>query len=237
MIDIHSHILPGIDDGSSSIGETKELLLRSYSQGVHHIVATPHFYASHISFDKFLSRRERAYKKVCDEKLDWPQVPEISVGAEVYFFPNMSSADRLTELCTVGTDIILIEMPFAQWQENVYTEIKNIIKKRKLFVIIAHVERYYEFQKKKDVWNKVMDLPVIPQLNTGAFLNRKSRKFCLKFMKEHDDILLGSDCHNMNNRLPNLPEGREIIEKKFGRERLDRIDALGERIFLEHTIN
>ena len=179
LIDFHTHVLPGIDDGSRSLEDTRQLLETSARGGVTHLGATPHFYAAQESFDKFLAKREKALGSVLEERSKWDQTPKLFVGAEVYYFPGMGKADRLKELCYKGTDILLLEMPFAQWDDGVVKDVENIINKQKLRIIIAHIERYYEYQKKKSYWEDVFDMPVIPQMNTGAFLGKKKR-LCIK---------------------------------------------------------
>ena len=231
MIDFHSHVLPGIDDGSQSIEESRRLLEESARRGVTHLAATPHFYAQQESFDRFLEKREHALERVISEKEKWDGVPRFFVGAEVYYFPGMGKAERLRELCYRGTDILLLEMPFAQWTEDVLRDVENILEKQKLRIVLAHIERYYEFQKKKNIWNEIFDLPVIPQMNTGAFLHKKKR-LCLKLAKKYSTVLLGTDCHNMSSRCPNMDEGREVIRKKLGEKELEAIDSMGQALLL-----
>ncbi|MCR4690970.1 MAG: capsular polysaccharide biosynthesis protein [Lachnospiraceae bacterium] len=241
MIDVHTHILPGIDDGSRSSQVSRELLEESARQGVSHICATPHFYAHRESFDHFLEKRERALEKVLSKKKEWGPVPAICVGAEVYYFPGMGRAERLAELCYRGTDLLLVEMPFDQWTAEVVADIRQILEHRDLRVIIAHIERYYGFQKDKRYWEEVFSLPVIPQLNAGPFLRPgrlfrfSERDFCLKYIKEKGPVLLGSDCHNMESRCPNLQKGRAVIEEKIGGQALQETDTLGEKLLLGDT--
>jgi len=219
MIDFHTHILPGIDDGSRDLEETKEMLQEEAAQGVSHIVATPHFYAHRRSIEFFLTRREGSLKTVADFNAP------ILVGAEVYFFPGMGRADKLRSLCIGETDLILVEMPFDQWTEEVYTEIKDIIYKQKLRVILAHVERYPHFQKKQDIWDRIMELPLTVQLNAGSFTGGfRQRRFALNMLKQNGNVILGSDCHNMDTRRPNLSEARNVIKKKIGEGRLKQLD-------------
>lgn len=225
LIDFHSHILPGIDDGSPDVECTKELLFEEIRQGVDVVCATPHFYASHVSVHDFLARRDRAFEKtrlMCDsEGLTLP----IYCGAEVYYFPGMGDADKLRELTLAGSDVLLLEMPFAQWNEEVYKDVKKIIYKQKLHVVLAHLERYFEFQKNKNVWTDILNLPVTVQLNAGCVEDRKKKKFALKVLQSDLPAVLGSDCHNMTSRRPNLAMGREALAKKAGQPRLMRIDA------------
>ena len=231
MIDFHTHILPGIDDGSQSMEESIHMLHLEQQQGVDIVIATPHFYADKISVDKFLSRRQQAYEKVMaamDEQ--GRKAPVFYLGAEVYYFGGIGKAEMLPKLCMGDTDTILLEMPFCQWTKDMLENVEQILDKQKLHIILAHIERYYDYQKKKDIWNAIFDLPITAQINAGSFLNWKKRGRCMKFLKEDWDVLLGSDCHNTETRVPNLAQGREVIAKKLGQARLDEIDELGERI-------
>lgn len=228
MIDFHSHILPGIDDGSRSIDMSRTLLERSGQIGVDRMIATPHFYAQRETFDLFFEKRGAALEQILRVKNEWQQIPVLHVGAEVYFFPGIGRADRLRELCVQGTDILLLEMPFEQWNRDVVSEVREIIEKQKLRIIIAHAERYYGFQKNMSFWDEIMEMPVTVQLNTGTFSDFWKKKFCFKMLKERELILLGSDCHNPDARPQNLDSGREVILKKFGQQMLDHIDREGE---------
>lgn len=228
MIDFHSHLLPGIDDGSHDIAETEKLLHQEYQQKVQSVVATPHFYASRNSVEHFLTSRQNSYEKVKQAELE--DIPKVFLGAEVYYFSGMSKAEMLSKLCIEGTNLILIELPFCQWKKEVYQDIKQIIEKQKLTVILAHVERYYGYQKNKEIWNKIFSLPVYAQINAGSFLKWQKRRFCIKFIKEGHNVLLGSDCHNTTSRIPNLEQGRKVLKEKLGEQVLSEIDNLGQSI-------
>lgn len=152
-------------------------------------------------------------------------MPQIQVGAEVYYFPGMGRADKLASLCIDGTDIILIEMPFDQWTQDILNEIRNVLTRQKLRVVLAHVERYPEFQRDRQIWDQVMRLPLTLQVNAGSFLkSRGKRKFCLNLLKDHENVILGSDCHNLRNRVPNLEEARKVIVRKLGQQRTELLD-------------
>ncbi len=234
MIDVHTHVLPGIDDGSQSVEESRLLLEESAGYGVTQIAATPHFYAHKTSFDHFLEKRERALQRVLEAKESWNTIPQIYVGAEVYYFPGMGRAERLKELTYKGSDILLLEMPFAQWDTNIVKDVEDILQKQKLRIILAHVERYYGFQKKMDAWNTIMQMDITPQINCECLLHFRTRGFAIKLLKQRDDVLLGTDCHNMKNRLPNMKQGREVIEKKLGTERIAKLDKAADRIFTQN---
>lgn len=240
MIDFHSHILPGLDDGSGSVPESMALLREETAQGVGHIVLTPHFYAHLNPIDVFLKRRERSLEKlkcaVRDGKMrenagkGQQAVPKMDVGAEVYYFPGIGKASTVDRLCIQNREILLLEMPFVQWEKAMYEDIRYLVEKRSLTIILAHIERYWAFQKDKSIWRAVFELPLYGQINAGSLVKWEKRRLCLGLLRQNDRIVLGSDCHNMQTRRPNLKAGREMIEKKLGCARLREIDALSERI-------
>lgn len=234
IIDFHSHILPKIDDGSQSSEESIEMIRSMIEQGVTTQVATPHFYAHRDSIEHFLSRREASFSRLQEVMKEKAVELDIRVGSEVYYFGGMEKAEMLPELCLQGTDIILLEMPFAQWTEDMLRTVERIITKQKLTVMMAHIERFWEYQKDRSIWNEIFELPVIPQINTGEFLNWKKRRKCLNYIKNFDEVVLGSDCHNMRSRVPNLQAGREVIAKKLGTEAVEAIDIYGERLLKKY---
>lgn len=235
MIDFHTHILPGIDDGSHNEAESIDMLREEQRQGVQRIVATPHFYADRQTVEDFIRYREesaqrlvRALKEAVQADPDF-RFPLMGIGAEVYFFPGMGRAEKLPQLCVRGTDLLLVEMPFAQWDGQVLRELEDILTKQQMRVVLVHVERYPEFQRDKRVWDQVLEMcrrrELTLQINGGSFLkSRGRRKYCLNLLKEYPQIILGSDCHNMTTRIPNLEEARAVVGKKLGQERVELLD-------------
>ena len=185
LIDFHTHILPGIDDGSRNVEMSLRMLAAQREQQVDEIVATPHFYAQKDSVEEFLLRR--------------------------------GSAGMIPKLCVEGTQTLLLEMPFAQWNSAIYADVEKLVRHQKLKVVLAHIERYYEFQKKKEIWDAIMELPLYKQMNAGVFLNWKRRHKAFQLAKDAGTIILGSDCHNMDNRHPNLAEGGEAFLRRTDR--------------------
>lgn len=225
IIDFHSHILPQIDDGSKDLETSIRMLKLCKEHGVDLMIATPHFYADEHRIEVFLEKRQQAYERVLAEKGD--DTPEIKLGAEVCYFEGMSKADRIADLTIQGTNIILVEMPFDCWSKSVLKDIKDLIYKDKLQVMIAHIERFTKIKGNKPYIKELLELPVIVQVNAEAFIEGKQKGEMLKLFKHGQAQLLGSDCHGIHHRLPNLWEGRAVIAKKLGEEKLAEIDEFG----------
>ena len=227
MIDFHTHILPGIDDGSKDIEMTERMLEMEAEQGVEAVYATPHFYAHRRNVEGFLKRREQSYGQVKQLLASRSGLPQVRAGAEVYYFHGMGRANQLPALCIEGTRVLLLEMPFEQWTDSVYRDVADIVRRWELKVVLAHVERYIDFQKDRSVWNEVMELPVTIQMNAGNFLQfGLKRRWCMNLLTSDERTIIGTDCHNLVSRPPNLGQARSYIEKRAGREVLERIDRL-----------
>lgn len=231
-IDFHTHILPGIDDGSRNVEMSLRMLAAQREQQVDEIVATPHFYAQKDSVEEFLLRRQRSYEKLKTAMEENGFDQKLYLAAEVYHFQGIGSAGMIPKLCVEGTQTLLLEMPFAQWDSAIYADVEKLVRHQKLKVVLAHIERYYEFQKKKEIWNAVMELPVYRQMNAGVFLNWKKRHKAFSIVKEAGSIILGSDCHNTDTRRTNLATGRVVLAKKFGENFLQGADRLAEEVLL-----
>lgn len=218
MIDFHTHILPGIDDGSRNVEISIQMLHEEKQMGIDHVVFTPHFYANRNSMDNFLKHRNRSIQQLQAEVERCPELSgmKYNYGAEVYYFGGIGNASDVKKLCIADTDILLLEMPFCQWTDEMYTDIVHLQRKQGLTVVLAHIERYSDFQKKMHVWDQVFELPVIAQMNAGPFMDWKRRRKVLKLASVQDQLLLGSDAHNMDNRRPNMAGAIEVIQKKLG---------------------
>ena len=223
VTDFHSHILPGIDDGSKSLEESIAMLKREAEQGVTRVVATPHFYAHHDSPERFLARRDRAENRLREEMEKHSGLPELHVGAEIYFFSGISDSDILKRLTIDLKGCILLEMPVSPWSDSMFREIADIPAKQGLTPIIAHVDRYIGPFRTHGIPERLEKLPVYVQANANFFLRTGTRSMALRMLKENRIHLLGSDCHNMSDRRPNLGAAADVIRKRLGVGALDRI--------------
>lgn len=227
MIDFHSHILPGIDDGSKSLEESLAMLRMEREQGITHIVATPHFYPRYDKPEEFLQRRDRAEEQLRRLIEMESEMPQLTVGAEVYYFRGISDSDFLPKLTFRGKSCIMIEMPHAPWPETVFEELRQIYDRWGIVPIIAHIDRYIKPLRTFRIPDKLESLPVLIQANGDFFLNISTSRMALRMLKENRIHLLGSDCHNTSSRRPNLGEAVEVIEKRLSTTVIDRIQRYG----------
>ena len=228
MIDLHSHILPNMDDGSNSPEETAQLLQRLQQQGISAVAATPHFYAREAP-DVFLKRREEAYAAMLPRE----NTPEILLGAEVAYFSGMGSCEALIPLQIGNTKLLLVEMPFGPWTDHIVEDVCEIPIRLGMIPVLAHINRYpgkNQFPKYKDA---LLAGGAYFQCNTEAFFALRSRRWALDLLKKGYIHFLGSDCHNLTTRPPQWTEAQAVIEKKLGKGFLENLD-LDARSLLNH---
>lgn len=227
VIDFHSHVLPRMDDGSRSSEESLGMLQLSASQGIDVMAATSHFYATEDRISSFLDRRRRSEERLkerIDQKLTGEKIPRLIMGAEVAFFSGISRAERLEELAYEGTDLLLLEMPFTKWGKTDIQEVKYIVEHREMRVLLAHLERFLMIPGNKKKIYELMELPVYVQINAGSFERWNERRQILKMIKKKGMIFLGSDCHGIHHRVPNLENGREALEDMMGSAFINEMD-------------
>lgn len=213
MIDIHTHILPGMDDGSGSLEESLAMAKESARQGVRLLAATPHFYATQEDPNSFLRRREKSLALL---ESTWQEgFPTLLVGAEVRYFDGISRVEKIAHLTLDHTRILLLEMPFTSWSGRMVDEVLELQRSRGLQVLLAHVERYLKDQDGQ-VWETFRQNGVWMQCNANFFLRWQTKRKAQALIKKGEIQMLGSDTHNMTTRPPNLAMARDALVKSLG---------------------
>lgn len=155
MIDIHTHILPGMDDGARDVRESIAMIDLLRSQGVTGAVLTPHFYPHQESMEEFLRRREESFEKIS-------QVSDFSLilGSETYLSESLLSYDSIRNLCLGEGSHLLLELPYAsKWGPSTYRLIDLIIEKHQVTPIIPHIERYEASRANlKEIMSHLVDM-------------------------------------------------------------------------------
>ncbi len=224
MIDIHTHILPELDDGSRSVNESVDMLGMLSKQGVDTVVATPHFYIDNTNPNEFLEEREKSIEKLKKALTGIDNRPHIAVGAEVQFYPGLYNLEEIHKFCLGGTRYLLVEMPFSAWTMHTYHALEHLYTERGIVPVIAHVERYADFQEDGDFINRLKSVHALIQVNASFFIERPARRKAVALFKKDGINFIGSDAHSVEYRPPNIGEAFEIIEKKLGKRGLDVLE-------------
>lgn len=219
MIDLHSHILPGIDDGAQDVRVSLDMLAESFSQGVKTVVATPHcILRNEQDIDIFLKNRNVSYDFLSRAmKEDGREFPELRLGCELRVPEEFDAMDRLLELCIEDTNYLICEMPYTKWNMNHYDFLYSLILKG-IRPIIAHIERYYD--KKKELSN-LLSLDLLYQVNTASFSQRHIKRYIPHLFEMGAVQLIGSDMHNLTTRKPDMKKAVDKIMTAYGKQRLE----------------
>lgn len=121
------------------------------------------------------------------------------------------------ELRIEGTTLLLVEMPFQIWTERMVREVAALQEHPDITVLLAHIERYLGSQR-KSVWDELLEAGVLMQSNASFFLRWRTRRRALRLLEAGRIHLLGSDCHNMEERPPCMGAALAAIGEKNRRE-------------------
>ena len=230
MIDFHSHILPGMDDGSKDAAQSIEMLLLAGAAETDTIVATPHFQRRKETVDSFLERRRAACIHLEEAMAGKDGFPQILLGAETEFFLGIGREAGIKKLCIPGTDCFLLEMPFCEWSSLVMNDIQALCCNRGLTPIIAHVERFFRYRNSGKQIDALLELGCVLQTNAESVLCSRNRRKILHMIGNDEITLLGSDCHGITSRPPGLLEARRAVISKLGLQAAERLDRHGEEL-------
>ena len=118
IFDIHSHILPGVDDGPTEIETSLQLLSSMKEQGITDVIATPHFFATHENLEEYISKVNSAYTLLKEESKH-KDLPNIYLCSEVFYFSGMGKINSVKSLSLCNSKYILLELPFCPITDNI----------------------------------------------------------------------------------------------------------------------
>jgi protein-tyrosine phosphatase len=221
MIDLHTHILPHMDDGSKDRKEALALISLLKKQCVTKIILTPHFYPHLERLPDFLKRREISWRSI--EDVD----AELILGSETYLAEPLISLDSIEDLCIGRSGYLLLELPLSEkWSSGVFRHVDHLIAKFNICPVIAHAERYAAVHEHtEEIFQRLIDLGCMLQFNTDSVVNKKTRSETLRLIKEGWADFIGSDCHNIVSRVPQFDDFREIVGRKLGAEYLNKLTS------------
>lgn len=197
MIDIHAHILPGIDDGARNLAEAVRMAKNLSEQGVEAVIATSHY----INETAYVSPRAENLRLLeqLRYQLGLEEIPiKVFLGNEVYIDPKIWELGQNGKIATLGASrYLLVELPMDGKFPN-YEDIFEDLTQRGVQVILAHPERYASIQKKPEIATRLARKGVLLQANLGSFTGKYGRKAMktVKWLAEKKLIFAtGSDIH------------------------------------------
>jgi len=224
MLDIHTHILPKMDDGSKDAAESIGMLRLEVEHGISRVALTPHFYPDQESVDAFLARRTAAAETLYAAMDGRGKMPQLLLGAEVAYFRGISRVPDMRRLCIGNSNALLVEMPFSAWTSRMIDELYRLLDSG-VQPVIAHMDRYIR-QQPNGTLDELCRSGVLLQANASFFLDFSTAWMAMRLLKKQRIHLLGSDCHNMHSRKPRLGEALDKIQQKLGDDAFDYLQYM-----------
>ncbi len=212
MVDIHSHILPGVDDGAKNADEALKLLSLELQNGVKSVCLTPHFNPSNDTLEGFLELRTAAFEQLKKEVDKVGIKIEFALGAEVFFSPAILDTDP-QKLCLGKSDYMLVEFPFKSypsWARDVFYRLMLA----GITPIIAHVERYSYFVDDIELLAEFVDSGCLAQINADCIAQKNGMRFIKQCIKRELVHFVASDTHHPVRRPPQIKKAMDYLVKK-----------------------
>ena len=206
FVDIHCHILPGVDDGSQSPEETKAMLEKAWDEGIQIMVATPHYHKQRGKNDIDLIKKQLLLTR----KLAKEVHPKMQIGKAV----SIRKSRYILVEFSPGDDFQYILNAVRKLQMSGHT------------VIIAHIERYNCLREDISNVEYLREMGAYLQVNAGSITGsygRSVKKFLREVLKAHLVQLVGTDAHGPEKRSPKMQEAYKEVVKRCGEEYADQI--------------
>ena len=242
MIDIHSHIVFGVDDGPRTREESLALLQEAFSQGVRTIVST-----SHRRKNMFETPEEvimENFKEI--QALAQQELPDLTIlyGAEIYYSEDALEKLESKQIPTLNdTQYALIEFS----SRTPYWEIRNALSKILLLGIkpvIAHIERYAELESNEKRVKELIDMGCYTQINSSSVLKprlfrdkyRLFKKRAQYFLSHNLVHCVASDMHNLTSRPPYMKQAFTLIKQQYGEKKAQELFMANPQFIISNKI-
>ena len=222
MLDIHSHILPAVDDGAKNISESIAILEAMHSQGITSVIATPHFYPHEDNLEDYNKKIHTAFSDL-KQHIANKNLPEIYLGCEILYYAGISKAQSIGHFTINESDYLLLELNPFSIDQMLFEELLYLKDVRGIIPIIAHVERYYKSRKYKALLDFIRKNNILCQVNATSFFSKDYAKTLKKLFALNCVTYIGTDSHSMEKRPPLLKRALEKIAETYGNRVRDKL--------------
>ena len=215
MIDIHCHILPNVDDGAKTMQESIEMIRNASNAGVEKIILTPHFILG-SKYNHETNENQKSLEELKREMKSQGLEMPLYLGNEVFYEENLYSLVKERKVTTLNNSrYLLFEIPRHNQVRGLEDAIFNL-KTKGITPILAHPERYEEFQKHPDRLLKLKEMDLLFQCNIGSFsggYGKEAEKLVKLLSKHHLIDFLGTDSHHSKHNI--YKEYEKLKESKW----------------------
>lgn len=191
--DIHTHILPGIDDGAPDLKVSKEILRALKEEKVTYVALTPHYYSYKKSQEDFFKDRTKAFEALSSlpEAKDF----QFTLGAEVYLTETVFNCEDLSSLCYEGTNLMLTELEYTKtFTTSSRRRLMRLIHDYSITPVLAHIERF-PFLHDPYLLDELKHMGCLFQVNLTSFSSLLARRRLYRYFAMGFVDFLGEDVH------------------------------------------
>lgn len=217
MIDIHCHILPGIDDGAQSMEDTIKMARAAVDEGIHTIIATPHHKNSKYDNPKdlIIPKVEEVNQALTIEGIDLKILP----GQEVRLYGELMEGIENNEILSLNhTQYVFVEFPSNHVPRYAETLLFDL-QLKEITPIIVHPERNQEIIERPEVLYNLVKKGALTQVTASSVsghFGKKIKNFSFQLIEANLTHFIASDAHNVGSRGFKMAETLDIIESKYG---------------------
>lgn len=224
FIDIHSHILPGIDDGAKSHDEALRMLRIAVKNNIKVVIATPHYISGekNASSEKVKKRLALLNELVHKNNLHI----DIVLGNEIYYRSSIPMLLNMGEINTLaGSKYVLVEFNPMKNYEYIRDAVYKLLADG-FIPVLAHAERYVELMQKKELLKELINMGACIQINAGTIcgkMGRAAKQDAIWLLKKGYVHFVATDAHDSKKRTPCFNQAAKIIKRKFGKEMVEKL--------------
>lgn len=236
-VDLHCHILPGVDDGAKDVIMSHKMLEMAVADGAGQIVVTPHYKAHRHNESK-----ERIVQLVQDAQ-EWLDAQgyalKLYTGSEVKYFHDMTNLLKEQKICTLADSFyVLVEFTPGDDYSYIRHGVKEILTAG-YCPIVAHIERYEALSAHEKHIEELVDMGAYMQVNAASIegkLGIFTKHKVIKWIKKGLVHFVASDAHSDTKRIPGLSQSAKIVEKKCGMEAVRELYHDNQQKILENKL-
>jgi protein-tyrosine phosphatase len=224
MIDLHSHILPGIDDGAKTLEVSLEMARMAVADGIHTMACTPHIYPG-----MYMNDGPGILKaiKALQAELDSRKIAlKLVAGADVHLVPGLLEGLSTGRVPTLhGSRYFLLEPSHTTPPPHFEATVFNLIASG-YTPIITHPERLTWIENHYPVFLRLIEQGAWMQITAGALTGSfgpRAQHWGERFLAEGHTHIIASDAHSAGRRMPNMSRARDIAQRLLGEEEAKRL--------------
>ena len=226
MVDMHSHIIPGIDDGSKSVDETFKMITEARRAGFTDVILTPHCLTNHYepTTGEIILWKNKLQEIINNQKMEI----NLHSGMEIYISNQMEDLVKDNSILTLAdSKYMLVELPLSS-TVSFFDYVLYFLQSISVQLILAHPERYKSVQENPELVEDYIDKGALIQCNYGSILGlygNAAEKTMKTLLKNHQVHFLGSDCHRVKTIYPLIPQAVRRIKRIVGEKEFKKIST------------